>query len=455
MFLLLPMTMTTLFTLPVDGAQEVAPTWKAGVATAVITPEQPLWLAGYGASRLAEGKRHDLWVKALALEDGRGERAVVVTSDLVGLSKAMCDRLCAACERRYGLGRARLMLTYSHNHCAPVTSEVLPDYYPFGDAEWRQIDAYTRRLEEQIAATVGEALARLAPATLAAGEGTATFAVNRRSNREAEVPQLLAEGRPLQGPVEHSVPVLIVRDAEGSLEALVFGYACHPTTLNDRQWCGDYPGYAQIALEQSHPGAAALFWTGCGGDQNPLPRRSVERCEAYGGMLAAAVEEALREPMRSIAPELRTAFAFATLAFDRAPTREELEQDARSENSVRARWARRMLRRLDAGRTFPRQCDYGVQVWRLGAEQLWIALGGEAVVDYALRFKQEFGPQTWVCGYAHDMVGYVPSRRVWNEGGYEAEYVYEYGWRAYRWTADTEDRVTTAVARLVSDVRRP
>jgi neutral ceramidase len=429
--------------------------WKAGVARAVITPEKPLFLSGYGSKRPSAGKRHDLWLKALALQDRRGHRSVVVTSDLVGLSKGMYDRVCAASEKRFGLGRAQLMLTYTHNHCAPVTTDVLPDYYPLEPEDWKQVDDYSRQLEEQVLDTIGKALSRLAPAKLSAGESATSFAVNRRNNREPEVPQLLEKGTPLQGPVDHSVPVLAVHSPDGKLLAAVFGYACHPTTLSDDQWCGDYPGYAQIEVERRHPGAAALFWTGCGGDQNPLPRRSVALCEKYGRMLADAVEKSLGKPLRPLSPDLRTAFQFVRLEFDRRPTRVELEADAKSTNPVRARWAKRMLPLVDAGHRFPNGCDYGVQVWRLGEEQLWIALGGEAVVDYSLRFKREFGPRTWVAGYAHDMVGYVPSRRVWNEGGYEAEFIYEYGWLAYRWTADTEDRITTAVHRLADRVGRP
>jgi hypothetical protein len=41
----------------------------------------------------------------------------------------------------------------------------------------------------------------------------------------------------------------------------------------------------------------------------------------------------------------------------------------------------------------------------------------EAVVDDALRFKQHYGRDTWVCGYADDMLASIPSRRVWEEGG--------------------------------------
>lgn len=427
--------------------------WKAGAARAVITPDPPLWLAGYGGIRRAEGKRHDLWVKALALEDDGGRRAVILTSDLVGLSHGMCRRFCAALQVRHGLTPAQVMLTYSHNHCAPVTSDVLVDYYPLDDTEWALVDDYTRWLEQQILATIEEALGRLTPATLSSGEGTATFAVNRRNNREPEAPDLLARGAPLRGPVDHSVPVLAVRDAHGDLLALLFGYACHTTTLNDCLWCGDYAGYAQLALERRYPGAHAMFWAGCGGDQNPLPRRSPELCEKYGEELAAAVEGALQQPMRPVEGSLRTTFATASLPFERNPTREELLVAAEGSNALRGRWARRMLRRLEAGEPFEEGHDYALQVWRLGDEQLWIALGGEAVVDYALRFKREYGTRTWVCGYAHDLVAYIPSTRVREEGGYEGGYLYEYGWPADRWAPGVEERIVDSVRELVAEVK--
>ena len=87
---------------------------------------------------------------------------------------------------------------------------------------------------------------------------------------------------------------------------------------------------------------------------------------------------------------------------------------------------------------------------------LVIGLGAEAVVDYALRFKREFGPGTWVCGYADDMIAYIPSRRVWEEGGYEGgSNLFEYGRPAFRWAGDVEDRIAASVQKLVRQVRRP
>ena len=110
----------------------------------------------------------------------------------------------------------------------------------------------------------------------------------------------------------------------------------------------------------------------------------------------------------------------------------------------------RMLKMIDEGVKFPASYPYPVQAWRIGNELLLIGIGGEAVVDYSLRFKREFGPMTWVCGYAKDMAAYIPSRRVWEEGGYEGgPHLDEYGRPAWRWKGDVEDRVAGAVHRVV------
>jgi hypothetical protein len=431
-------------------------TWKAGTARAVITPQTAVWLSGYAGKRVPGGKLHDLWVKALALQDADGRRAVLVTSDLIGFSRAAYDDLCAALKKRYGLGRDQILLTFSHTHSGPVLRDSLIDYFPLDDAARRLVEEYSRWLEATVVATVGKALADLTPARLEAGEGRATFAVNRRENREAEVPRLRAEGAKLKGPVDHSVPLLVVRTPGGKLRALVFGYACHCTTLNGTLWSGDYAGFAQAALEQEHPGALALFWAGCGADQNPLPRRQVDLCRRYGKMLADGVNEALKKPLDPLPPALRTAYGSVGLKYERVIDRKALQKAAK-EGGLRGRWARRLLQRIDAGEKLATAdtYDYPVVVWHLGGRQLWIALAGEVVVDYALGFKAEYGKRTWVAAYTNDLVAYIPSRRVWAEGGYEGAGVYEYGLPAERWAGDVEDRIAARVRALVRQVDGP
>jgi neutral ceramidase len=299
---LLCMSMAFVSSLAMPAAY--AATWQAGLAKAVITPTKSVWLAGYGSKRAPAGKLHELWMKALALEDAQGHRVVLITSDFQGVPKSMSDPAFDRLRQKYGLERHQLLFTFSHNHCGPRLGDDLVDYYPIDDEQVELVKEYTEQMATRVVDVVGEAISKLAPANLQMGEGHTTFAVNRRNNREADVANMLANGTPLVGPVDHTVPVLTVTRSDGRLAAVLFGYACHPTTLNFRTWCGDYPGFAQLELEEKHPGAMAMFVNTCGGDQNPLPRRKVELCKQYGHMLAAAVEETLKQPRRYGPPSI-------------------------------------------------------------------------------------------------------------------------------------------------------
>lgn len=440
---------------PASAADDAAqPHWKAGLAKAVITPETGVWLAGYGSKRAPLGKLHDIWMKALALEDHNGKRIVLITSDFQGVPKVMSDPAFAQLKAKYGLERDQVMITFSHNHCGPRLGDDLVDYYPVEAAQVELVNEYTQLMIAKLVTMVGEALDGLKPATLRQGQGETTFAVNRRNNKEAEVPELLAKGEPLVGPVDHSVPILTVTRPDGEVEVVLFGYACHPTTLSIPMWNGDYPGFAQLELETAHPGLTAMFVNTCGGDQNPLPRRTVELAEKYGHMLAVAVEEAMAQPLTPVSPGLRTAFEHVEIDYLNVVTREELTALLEHKHAIRSRWAARMLAKLDAGEEFPKSYPYPVHAWRLGEEMLVIGTGAETVVDYALRFKKEFGPGTWVCGYADDMISYIPSRRVWEEGGYEGgSNLFEYGRPAFRWAGDIEDRIAASVHKLVKEIR--
>lgn len=438
------------------GLFAAEPTWKAGTAKTIITPEKPVWLAGYGSKRPPDGKLHDLWMKALALEDPKGNRVVLVTSDFQGVPKEMSDHVFAELRNKHQLERHQVMITFSHNHCGPRLGLDLVDYYPVEEDQVRLVDEYTQIMQQKMVEMIGKSLQNLSPVKLHTSQGKATFAVNRRNNREADVPAIMARGEPLKGPVDHTVPVLTVSRPDNSIMAILFGYACHPTTLSFTKWCGDYPGFAQLEIESKHPGAMAMFVNTCGGDQNPLPRRTVELCEKYGKMLATGVEEALKNPQAPVSPGLRTAFAYVDLAYEKVITRAELLEASRQSNEIRKRWASRLLAKLDAGESFQPTYPYPLHAWQLGKEMLVIGMGAETVVDYALRFKSEFGPGTWVMGYADDMISYIPSRRVWDEGGYEGgPNLYEYGRPAFRWANDIEQRISAKVHKLVEEVKKP
>ncbi|HTU20293.1 MAG TPA: neutral/alkaline non-lysosomal ceramidase N-terminal domain-containing protein [Gemmataceae bacterium] len=437
----------------VAAAEPKAGEWKAGLAVQAITPDQPMWMAGYGArNKPAESKLTELYVKALALEDPHGGRLVLLTSDLVGIPRSLSVPVAEEVRKRKKLPRERLMLTVSHTHCGPVIDDRLRTMYAIPPEEAKKIAPYTDKVKGWMIDVIVRALDDLKPARLSFGKGTARFAVNRRKPTAKGIENAANP----EGPVDHGVPVLRIDAADGKLRAVIFGYACHNTTMQFYKWCGDYAGFAQKYVEERHPGATAMFWMGCGGDANPLPRSKVELCQKYGRELAVAVEDTLAGRLTLIAGGSAANYATIALPFDKLPGRAKWEADRRSKSHSLRNRAEKFLKLLDSGGKIDDHYRYyPVQAWRLG-ELTWIALGGEVVVDYDLRLQRELGRDRplWIAGYANDVMAYIPSLRVLKEGGYEGDTsMIPYGMPA-KWGPEIEEKIIAKVGELVKELPR-
>jgi neutral ceramidase len=123
-------------------------------------------------------------------------------------------------------------------------------------------------------------------------------------------------------------------------------------------------------------------------------------------------------------------------------------RDTTNTNKYVAGRAKALLKQLDDEKSLPKAYPYPVQAWRLGGEVTLIALGGEVVVDFSLRFKKEHG-NVWVMGYANDVMAYIPSQRVLKEGGYEGATAMVYYGLPTVWAEGVEDRIAVEVARQV------
>jgi hypothetical protein len=411
-----------------------------------------MWLSGYASrNRPAEGVLTDLWAKALVLEDPAGHRGVLITLDLIGIDRKLSQAICNQLIGRHQLQRHQIAICSSHTHTGPaLRNNLTPLHYSVIAPEQQQlIESYTTQLESKVVDVATAAWNSLSPCKLSWGTGEATFAANRRENSEAEVAGLRSK-RQLRGPIDHTVPVLAVRDLDGRLKSIVFGYACHATTLSFYKWSGDYPGFAQLELEKNHPGCIAMFWAGCGADQNPLPRRSVELCKHYGRRLAVAVDAVLlTKQMQDVHGELATSYREVDLAFAKLPDRTQIDVDAMSTNLYVAARANLLLAQLDRGEALSTTYPYPVGLWRIGDNLQWIMLGGEVVVDYAVRLKTASSDRTtWIAGYSNDVMAYIPSRRVLLEGGYEGGGAMVYYGLPSAWAPSVEIDIVRAVNSL-------
>jgi len=448
-----------------SDAAETEREWKAAAAVADITPQGAFWMGGYAARRgPSEGVLGTIHAKALVLEDAEGSRLAILTYDLIGIPRTMRDRVAERVASTWGIASDRLLLNASHTHCGPMIRVYRP---PWGgepravydripddeETEWvERTIAYRDFLVEASVELVGEALTRMEPATLSWSRARCGFSMNRRTPlgpgqwRNAPNPD---------GPVDQEVPVLRIRGEGDELRAVLFGYACHATTLSVMEINGDWPGRAQSLFEKEHPGTIALFLNGASGDQNPYPRRLRVYLERHGQSMVTSIEAAIETEGRPVTGPLRAAISWCPVRY-RHPTREELEEKARSPDRYDARHARFLLEWWDEQGELARDYAVPVQVIRFGESLTLVALGGEVVVDYAHRVRNEIGEKSggspvWFAGYSNDVMGYIPSERVLSEGGYEGKVAMRYVRSTVHpgpWAPGIESRLMESVHRL-------
>lgn len=428
---------------------------QVGLAVRDVTPPVPIRLAGYAArKRPADRVDQPLLAQALAWRNPTGERFVLVALDNCEVSRAFMEPVLAEYAARFQLARGQVAVVCSHTHSGPVLDDVLSDMVDVPAEDRAQIAAYSRQLRTGLVEVVGAALADVQPAQLEYGLGRATFAMNRRVYQGDRV----VFGDNPDGPVDWDVPVLRLRGTNGAVRAVLFGYACHGTSVRTGDdWyvvSPEYMGYARRLLEAHLPGARALFVPGFGADADPAPRGQLVHAQQHGLELAGAVMAVLNRPMRSVRGPFRFAYREVSLPLVEPPDRAQLEKDAQSaDRYVRAR-AAAYLKRLDAGQPLPRAVDLPVGVLRLGDDLTVVLMGGEVVVDYSRRLKRLLAADhPWLVAYAYETPCYIPSIRLIKEGGYESDYslVY-YGYYGPFQTA-IEDRLVQHVLSLVSQTR--
>ena len=257
-------------------APAFAAEWQAGFAAAKITPEVPVAMAGYAArTHPSEGVVSDLYAKVLALVDSNGQRAVWITTDLIGLRASVTEPICQRIMQRTGLARHQLLINSSHTHTGPAIAESDVTWYGLSAESTARMRAYRELLQERIVSAVGQALKRLEPVELSYGSGAVSFVMSRR---EPTRDRGVILGVNPRGAADRTVPLLRIAAADGTTRAVVFGAATHNTTLTQDEYriTGDYAGFAQEFVEKQLPGVQAMFVLGFAGDSNPYPRGTLE-----------------------------------------------------------------------------------------------------------------------------------------------------------------------------------
>jgi len=432
---------------------ETDPSIEVGIASRDITPAGPIWLAGYAArKRPSERVDSPLMVQAVAFRGG-AEPVVLVSLDNCEVSHAFIAPVTRELSAQYSLKPGALMVVPSHTHSAPVLEQTLTSMYNLSPADEEQIHKYSGFLKTNLGEVVGAALGDLKPARLEHGVGRATFAMNRRVYHGDKIDF----GENPDGPVDWDVPVLKITGTNGAIRAILFGYACHGTSIAGDDFyivSGDYMAYARQHLEAHYPGAIAVYLTGMGADSNPSPRGTLLDAKRHGLELAGAVVGVLSRPMRPIHGALRLASGEAELPFADPPQRDQIDKDTKSDDIYVRNRATSYLKMLAEGKPLPASLKLPLAAIRIDDDLTFVAMGGEDVVDYARRFKRIFAADhPWLIGYAYEVPCYIPSVRILKEGGYEAQSSLIYYGIYGPFRTSIEDILVQKMTELVAHVR--
>jgi hypothetical protein len=411
---LLAITALLLMAAATCSAQPVADgmTMKVGVATAVITPQQSMTMGGYSArTEPSVGIIRDLLAQVVVFDNG-DTRVGIVAVDLLKVPASYFEAMRDAGEHN-GIPRAHLLVNHSHTHCGP---------HVFA----RDNQPYMQEMTAKVCDLIERAVADLQPVRLEYSQISCTMGVNRRQMRPDGTP---AGMRPEpRKPIDPDVPVLWAISPENQVRLVMFGYACHPTTMGGLEFSTDYVGYSRDWVEAAYPSSTAVFLQGCGGDIKPractagrfgyVMIDSKEITAQVGYELGRAVVAAMAVPGRSVSNFLAGLSDTAGL-----PTTKQVED-------------------TPEGGLFP--CE--VQALRIG-DIYMVGLNGEILVGIGLHIKRKLADLTvWVNGYSNRDLSYVPDAASFDEGGYEV--------RVSWTTADAEEVLVSKAVDLVRTLQQ-
>ena len=407
----------------------------AGAERVVITPPVGVDLCGFGGrSAPSQGVHDDLRGCCLYLASDDSE-LLFMTADLVGLHHDEVAEIRTAVGSHTGIPREAVMVSCSHTHSGPATHCLR--YLG------QQDQAYLDEMKGKLVGAAVRARETARSALAGACRQPVSVGVNRRELRDGRIVLGVNE----EGVTDPHAYVLCVDAADGAPMARLFCHAAHAVTLGGDNLLisGDWPGYAQRAVEQgAGGGCVALFMQGCCGNINSIPRGGFEVAEEQGLMLAEAVERAsLTTPRTSqvtlaaasrvlalpLLPPPEVEEARALHARLRADAEQTGEGDAYGTRRLRAglvEWSARVLELAVSAPTQRRTVPFEIQALRVGSA-VFVGLPGEVFIEYALNIAAESSfPISVVAAYTNGNIGYVPTAKAYSEGGYEVESAIRY-----------------------------
>ena len=392
-----------------------------------ITPEGPVWLAGFAnRHEPSSGIHRRLFSACLAIKDF-SDVCCIIANDLLELSVDDVAAIRDEIVRETPLTADRIFIHSIHTHAAPTLSAVqlaLPEH----EANRRYHDQVLKKIAANAIWTVNY-LSDYRDCRLMAGQGVGHLGICRRPG--AVVPT------PAEDP---GIPLVVIEFEDvttGQPYVTMINYACHPVVLyaDNRAVSSDYVGAAREYLETVRRDRV-MFLNGAAGDIDPRPPLGHDPAVADAAGIALG-HEAAAIPLREIVADgLTVAMAEVELPFqypaqtaaflDAEVQRKTMEKTDFTDWTEHLRhWGEYMKNKL-AREGLPAGRKTRIGALKIG-DVVWFFSQGEIFSGYQDLIRAEF-PNRIISfsGYTNGKTGYLPDAAAFAAGGYEVEQAYVY-----------------------------
>lgn len=382
---------------------------RAGLGRSLLTPPLGVELAGYGyyLKRQAEAVNDPLYARALLLE-AEGERALIVSCDLLGLKRSVCEAVKAHARQKLDCEEDHVLIVSTHTHTGPAIK--------YHEGCGVPNDDYVNTVADTICLALDRALSDLKEVTALS-----------YAQRDLEGDYIYNRATP-EGPVDRLLRGFILRRREAKPVAILSS-ACHGVFRRRVPFVSaDYAGAVnQLAGEA---GYESIYLNGLCGDIDPY-KQTPERLATYAREIVALCdcEEKTLAPTlscRTLDIMLRHS-NFTPQEIHRAAAETVARAGGPEEDRARVAliWEKEMLERADTLEEYEPQ---RVTCLTLGGVPI-VALPFEGFTQIGMEIRARTGrPDALVLGCAEELMGYLPTKDDFERQSYaavEAPFLYK------------------------------
>ncbi|WP_432666975.1 neutral/alkaline non-lysosomal ceramidase N-terminal domain-containing protein [Wukongibacter baidiensis] len=395
---------------------------RIGFSRHNITPQIPIYMAGYAERKgPAQGVNDTLYAKAIVLEDDNEKKIALIFLDLLYVTKAQVDIIRDKVNELTGIKRSHIIISSSHTHSGPLTY----NYPLFG--------GYDSTYEEWLLKVIPGLVLQASNSTRECKLGW----------YQSEVYDIGANRRDQNEKSETYITVISFADLNNKPIAVLFNYNCHPTVLSceNLMISADFPGAAIKSLKRIYGNDVLFAFSNgaCGDISTRFTRRnqSIDEKDRIGRILAAEVIKAIEKIQYEKQTNISLIEKHFKLSKREIPPKEQLDkeieecknklQDIESSNSQHNE-IRVMKTALQGYEILKMLKEYKDALEYEGIITA-IGLGQGCIVTQPAELFSKLGKQimkespfpiTMIMGYSNGVIGYLPDKDSYLQGGYES-----------------------------------